>query len=205
MELYHVLNRGVDKRIIFLDNQDYARFVHNLYASNDSSPMRHTGRMVGIGCRDRRERLVDIHGWCLMNNHFHLILTPCVERGISRFMQKVNIGYVKYFNEKYKRPGTLFQGKTKKVPIENEAHFYHILHYVHLNPLDYLKGATEWRERTVEDADAAIAYLKKYRWSSYLDYCGVKNFPSVISRDLFGEVFGDYEKELLSYLKSMTI
>ena len=128
-----------------------------------------------------------------MKNHYHLILSARIENGISKFMQKVMIGYVKYFNEKYKRSGTLFQGKTKKVPIENEAHFYHILHYVHLNPLDYLNGATEWRERKVEDVDVALAHLKKYRWSSYLDYCGVKNFPSVISRDLFGGVFNDYD------------
>lgn len=205
--LYHVLNRGVDKREIFFDSQDYARFIHNLYEGNDSSPIKNTARIImsDIRCRSlkKRERLVDIHGWCLMKNHFHLLLSQRVDKGISRFIQKVNIGYVKFFNLKYKRTGTLFQGKTKKVLIESEPHFYHILHYVHLNPLDYFEGASEWRERSIKNSDAAIAYLKKYKWSSYLDYCGVKNFPSIISRNVFGDVFNDYDKEVRSYLNSI--
>ena len=212
MDLYHVLNRGVDKRVIFYDSQDFVRFVHYLYECNNGAPIKNTfrvlskdaGQMCDIGCRTlKRERIVDVHAWCLMKNHFHLILSPRIDGGISKFMQKVMIGYVKYFNEKYKRSGTLFQGKTKKIPIESESHFYHILHYVHLNPLDYLDGATDWREREIDDVDGALAHLKMYKWSSYLDYSGVKNFPSVISREFFGEVFGDYNKEISRYLKSI--
>lgn len=212
MKLFHVLNRGVEKRTIFLDGQDYRRFIHNLYECNDVFRIDHGGRsfstMAEVGPRPFRSRnprkmLVDIHGWCLMKNHFHLILSLREERGISRFMQKVNTAYVMYFNQKYKRSGALFQGKTKKIPIESEAHFYHILHYVHLNPLDYLDGALDWRERTIDDADTALAHLKKYKWSSYLDYCGIKNFPSIISHELFGEVFADYDHELSRYLKSI--
>lgn len=206
MELYHVLNRGVEKRQIFIDSQDYARFVHNLYEANDRLPMTpHFDRRISeVGSRTLHERLVDVHGWCLMKNHFHLILSPREDRDISRFMQKVNVGYVMYFNQKYKRSGTLFQGRTKKIPVESEAHFYHILHYIHLNPLDYLAGASDWRERTVSNPDEAFMHLKNYKWSSYLDYCGVRNFPSIISRSLFGEVFEDYDKELFVYLRSIS-
>ena len=204
-----MLNRGVEKRDIFLDSSDFVRFVHNLYEANDRACMTSHAdrRMSEIGSRTsrRRERIVDVHGWCLMKNHFHLILSPREDKGISRFIQKVNIGYAMYFNQKYKRSGTLFQGKTKKIPIESEAHFYHILHYVHLNPLDYLDGAGDWREREIENSGAALAHLKQYKWSSYLDYCGIKNFPSVITREFFGEVFGDYDKEISRYLKSISL
>ncbi len=121
-----------------------------------------------------------------------------------RFMMKVNIGYAKYYNERYKRHGHLFQGKTKKVLIEDEGHFLYILHYLHLNPLDYLAGAEEWRERDkshIKSAKDALKYLNGYRWSSYLDYCDKKNFPSVLTRDLFGSVPGEYQKAVDDYLK----
>jgi putative transposase len=116
----------------------------------------------------------------------------------------MNIGYAKYFNERSGRSGTLFQGRTKKILIEQHAHFLYILHYLHLNPLDYLKGAEEWRERnkgSIKNAREALAYLDSYRWSSYLDYRGKKNFPSILTTDLFQEKSGDYFKELQNYLR----
>ena len=78
-----------------------------------------------------------------MGNHYHLLLSERREGGISDFMRKVNVGYAKFFNEKYKRTGTLFQGRTKKVLVDSDAHFLHILHYIHLNPLDLLNGAKQ--------------------------------------------------------------
>ncbi len=205
MELYHALNRGVDKREIFLDSQDFARFVHNLYEFNDIAPaMEFSRREVGLTKSHIRERLVEIHGWVLMKNHYHLLLSEKTEYGITRFLRKLNIGYAKYFNERYGRNGTLFQGRTKKIPIEHESHFLYILHYLHLNPLDYLKGATEWRERdksTIKNVREALEYLDEYRWSSYLDYCGRKNFPSILTQDLFVGMLGNYQKTLNQYLK----
>src|SRR3989344_4252436 len=78
MELYHVLNRGVEKRTIFLDSQDHARFVHDLYEFNDTAPAENTHRSGMFEIRSRtleRETIVDIHGWCLMGNHYHLLLS----------------------------------------------------------------------------------------------------------------------------------
>ena len=84
-----------------------------------------------------------------MSNHYHLLLTPAVENGIALFMKKINGGYVKYFNEKYERKGTLFEGKYKRIIIKNEAHFIHLPYYIHLNPLDL--AAPEWRERKIKN------------------------------------------------------
>lgn len=209
MDLYHTLNRGVDGRKIFLDDHDRARFVHNLFEFNDTQPAL-TVRNVDLRSphfeRDRhieRELLVAIHGWTLMNNHYHLLLSELVEGGLTLFLRKLNIGYAKYFNEKYDRTGTLFQGRTKKILIERESHFLYILHYVHLNPLDYLESARNWRLRSkgsIRNVQEALAHLDAYRWSSYLDYKGIKNFPSILTTGLFQERSGDYIKDLRSYL-----
>ena len=211
MELWHVLNRGVDKRDIFLDDRDRIRFVHNLYAFNDAIPADpnfgyHFKSMdiVSPYIKHERKRLVDIHGWCLMKNHYHLLLSEMVEGGLSLFLRKLNVGYAKSFNEKYERVGTLFQGRTKKVLIERDAHFNYILHYIHLNPLDYLENAKEWRLRshgTIENSKKALAYLEQYRWSSYLDYVGKKNFPSLITKTLYKDAFGNYSQSVEDHLR----
>ena len=150
MELYHVLNRGVEKRQIFLDDQDRKRFVSGLDLFNDRQPVDNL-RLVINGTlirptRSKENHLVDIHAWCLMGNHYHLLVSERIEGGITRFLMKLNVGYAKYFNERYKRSGTLFQGRTKKVHITKDLHFLHILNYIHLNPLDFSKGSQNWRE-----------------------------------------------------------
>lgn len=212
MELWHVLNRGVDGRNIFIDDSDYVRFVHNLYEFNDTAPAD-----PNIGYRFKsmdivspymktreRERLVDIHGWCLMKNHYHLLISERIEGGLSLFLRKLNIGYAKSFNEKYKRTGTLFQGRTKKILIERDAHFLYILHYIHLNPLDYLAGSEEWRVRSksgILSVAKALDHLDSYRWSSYQDYTGKKNFPSILTTSFFKGSLGDVGTATREYLR----
>lgn len=134
-----------------------------------------------------------------MKNHYHLLLSECVEDGISIFMRKLNIGYAKYFNERYRRSGYLFQGRTKKIHIDSDSYFLHILNYIHFNPLDYSRGERSWRLRNIQDATAAHAYLLKYRWSSYNDYCGNRNFPSILTTDLFSEPPAKFRKHLAEY------
>lgn len=208
MELWHALNHSVEDRNLFKNDQDRARFVHDLYEFNDAEPIKNFGYRLGNSdlrnqYLKKRKLLVDIHGWVLMKNHYHLLLSERVEGGISMFLRKLNIGYANYFNERYKRKGTLFQGRTKKILIEHEVHFLYILHYVHLNPLDYLQGAQEWRVRSksgIASTDKALEYLALYRWSSYLDYVGTKNFPSVLTTSLFKNSPGGYQDALKEYL-----
>jgi len=212
MQLIHALNRGVDGRDLFMDDLDRVRFVHNLYEFNDSAP---ANPNLGYFFRSKsmdlvrpymhraRERLVDIHGWVLMKNHYHLLLSELAEGGITAFLRKLNTGFAKYFNERHGRIGTLFQSRTKKVAIERDAHFLYILHYIHLNPLDYLKGAEGWRVRdtgTVANRADALAHLDRYRWSSYLDYAGAKNFPSILTTSFLKEALGDPHEALRQYL-----
>lgn len=188
MEIYHLLNRGVEKRIVFLDEADHARFVHDMYAFNDTSAVSPNHRFRQFPSGVEREPLVNIHAFCLMPNHYHMLVSERIDGGISTFMRKLNMGYAKYFNEKYGRSGVLWQGTFRKVPIQRDDHFLHIPYYIHLNPLDMV--LPEWRNGSVRNIKKAFAELEKYRWSSYLDYTGKENFPSVIDTTLLSEVLG---------------
>ena len=206
MTLYHVLNRGVEKRTLFLDDADRARFVHDMWEFNDVKNATQVWHHQSRGLRNPyilKDRIVDIHGWCLMDNHYHLLISEIAEGGLTKFARRLNVGYANYFNERYKRNGTLFQGRTKKIPILSDSHFLHILHYIHLNPLDTVAGAKNWRNLEIKNLNVALKHLEKYRWSSYLDYCGKKNFPSILTTDLFKDVFGDYEKVIKRYIKDL--
>jgi putative transposase len=192
MEFWHLIGRGVDKRDIVLDDSDRARFIHDLYIFNDANP---TPNFIVLGRHDsarQREQLVDIHVYSLMKNHYHILVSERIEGGISLFMKKLNMGYAKYFNEKYERSGALWQGKHRRVFIERDAHFLYIPFYIHLNSLDYVMP--EWREGKVQNVQEAIKHLADYRWSSHLDYLGVQNFPSVIRTDVLKPILGAREQ-----------
>lgn len=193
--IYHIYNRGVEKRNIFMNHSDYLRFVANLYEFNDRAPAFNFGRQLSKSLIEvrlqspRKDPLVNILAFCLMPNHYHLMMQQREDNGITEFMRKLGTGYTNYFNLKYDRVGALFQGKFKAVLLEREAHFQHLPHYIHLNPLD-LK-MPEWRNGNVKNTRKAIAFLKKYRWSSLPDYLGLKNFPSVTEREFLTECVGE--------------
>lgn len=199
--VYHVLNRGVDKRKIFLDDKDHYRFIHDLYEFNDINSVNNiTHKFRNMDYKDSgspynskiREPLVDILAFCLMPNHYHLLIKPRFDDSLVKFMTRLNMGYAKYFNEKYERKGVLFEGRYKLVPVADERHFIHIPYYIHLNPLDFIMP--EWRERKVTNYKKAIDFLEHYKWSSHIDYVGYKNFPSLTSRKFLLDVFGGHQK-----------
>ena len=197
MEFYHVLNRGVEKRNVVLDDHDRLRFLHDLFVFNDTKPTLHYKLPDRHEENRRRTLLVRIHAFCLMPNHYHLLLSPVIENGIPLFMKKLSMGYAKYFNERYTRSGALWQGKYKRVLIARDAHFIYIPYYIHLNPLDL--AYPEWRTGNVRNTSKALEYLRTYRWSSHLDYDGIRNFPSISNREFLSPLLGTkaaYEKEI---------
>ncbi len=138
-----------------------------------------------------------------MRNHYHLLVSERVEGGIPLFMKKLNMGYTKYFNEKYERSGALWQGKYRKQHIARDAHFLYIPYYIHLNPLDYTHP--EWRKGEVVHPKSALEVLEKYRWSSHLDYLGIRNFPSLIRQDVlkpFLEDRAEYQRTIGEIISS---
>lgn len=212
MDFYHVLNRGVDKRTIFMDKRDYLRFIHNMFELNnqDRSPLCSHNFKINSDLaspnmnKGSRKLLVNIHAFCLMPNHYHIMLSPRIENGVSKFMSKLNMAYAKYFNARHERVGALFQGRYKVVPITREEHFLYLPLYIHMNPLDLF--APEWREKTIKNPVAAFEFLKRYRWSSFLDYTGNKNFPSVISQKFLFSVLGTptaYKNNLFEHMKEL--
>lgn len=212
--IYHVINRGVEKRKIFMKPQDYSRFILGLYFFNDKNAKadiwtnlrsRRDKTLAVIGSRgypgyplagddtliDKRERLVDLLAFALMPNHFHFIIREIKEGGTSSFMQKM-CGYVRYFNQQYDRVGPLFQGRYKAVEIKDEGQLRTTFVYVHTNPVELKEP--EWKDLKVKNAKNAINWLGHYRWSSYHDYVGNPTFPDVTQRDSFLKLYGG-EKE----------
>jgi len=214
-EIFHVLNRGVDNREIFLDEEDYFRFIHNLFEFNDPSPVfnlsYYLNRLQSIDFVNRyikkpRKLIVEILAFCLMPNHFHLLLRQREEGGLTKFMRKIGVGYANYFNQKYKRSGTLFQGRYKLVLVNSELHFVHLPYYIHFNPLDLTMP--EWRKGEIQNYQKAVEILNSFRWSSHLDYIGKKNFPSVTQREFLLKIFGgaeNYKDNVKNWLKEMEL
>lgn len=216
-QLYHICSRGIDGRNTFLEDKDYLRAIHDLYEFNDQRPARNiyyrtdplksyeaTPRKIEVV--KEREPIVETLIFVLMPNHYHLLLRQLRENGISDFMHKFGTGYTMYFNQKYNRSGTLFQRPFKAVLVEKQAHFIHLPFYIHANPLD-LKFST-WRERKLKDPKKAMEFLEQYRWSSFPDYIGTKNFSSVTQRDFLTKVIGEpreYKKATLELLQEMDL
>ena len=204
-----------------MDDADRLRFVHDLFEFNDEAGALNINYLfkkskpnilevnlpnIGRGRREPRKLIVEILAFCLMPNHFHLLLRQIADNGISKFMLKLGTGYTNYFNEKYERVGSLFQGTYKSAHVRNESHFIHLPYYIHLNPLDI--KMPEWREGRLENTKAALAYLENYRWSSFPDYIGKKNFPSVTQRDFLLEFFDGpaaYKKEIIRWLNEANL
>ncbi len=186
---YHIYNRGVDKRKIFLDKNDYIRFLHDLYEFNDENPAIQYSRVGGLASNilQKRKKFVEIICFCQMPNHYHLILKQLTTRGITRFMHKLGTGYTMSFNLKQKRKGALFQGPFKAIHIENETYLTHLSRYIHLNPIKLKEP--KWKKQKIKNWKKINKFLEEYRWSSYLDYIGKNNFPSITDRKLLLNVF----------------
>jgi len=129
-EYYHCYNRGTDKRIIFDDKYDYAYFIKSLKAYNSVDSF---GRLSLATNQSQDEKIVDVISYCLLQNHFHIVLRERIENGISKFMQRIGVGYTMYFNEKNKRSGALFQGAFKSKHVDKDQDLQQLIAYVTYN------------------------------------------------------------------------
>ncbi len=162
--MYHVYNRGVDKRIIFMDERDYSVFLSFLkYALLSDDEIKQTSLVDKGAISDsvrfnlRREGLasrLQLVSFCLMPNHFHLLLYQYDQEAITKLMRSIATGYSMYFNKRHGRTGTLFQGVYKASRINSEGYWQHISRYIHLNPVDLGVG------------------YETYSYSSYRNYVG---------------------------------
>lgn len=179
-EYYHVYNRGNSKQKIFHDTEDYFRFMSMMYACNSINNFRIFTLAKNESPYDfeRGCQIISIGAYCLMPNHFHILITQNDEKGISKFMQKLSTAYSMYYNKKYKRTGGLFEGKFKSEHLSNDRYLKYLFSYVHLNPIKLIQK--DWKEVGVKNKRESLEYLQNYKYSSYLDYLGIKRIQNKI-------------------------
>ena len=193
-EYYHVYNRGADRRKIFLDKGDHERFLTLLYLCNSGIPLHRSDLGVAMSkkifAHPKETTLVDIGAYCLMPNHFHLLLREQSEGGISAFMQKLSTAYAMYFNRRHERRGTLFEGRFKATHVARDEYLKYLFAYIHLNPIGIIDA--EWKKNHITHKKNAEEYLNSYKYSSYLDYAK-KDTPrsekSILNTLAFPEYF----------------
>ena len=201
-EYYHIYNRGNSKQMIFRDKGDYQHFVYLLYLSNTKKNFRINDISKDFFNFDREKQLISIGAWVLMPNHFHIIVTPIEENGVSKFMQKLTTAYSMYYNKKYNRTGGLFEGKFKSEYVENDRYLKYLFSYIHLNPVKLIQK--DWQEEGIKDKSRVVSFLNSYKYSSYLDYLKLERREQLI---LDIKAFPDYfptkeklQKEIFEWL-----
>ena len=164
-QFYHVFNRSIARLPIFKNKRDYERMMRTInYYRYPNPPLRFSffDRLPADkkedflkDLKDTKIPMVEIISYCLMPNHFHFLLRPLTDFGVSHFVRDIQHSYSKYFNTKNDRSGSLFQGMFKAVLIETDEQFIHVSRYIHLNPVSsYL---------------IEINALRSYPWSSFKD------------------------------------
>lgn len=187
-EWYHCYNRGIEKRTTFEDSRDYHRFLELLYLANDEMPLRRED--IGVRKFDeilnipRGKRLVAIHAFCLMPNHFHLVLKEVSEGGISAFMRKMGTAYTLYFNARHERVGNLFLKPFRSLHVSSDRYFQHLINYVHCNPAVLYEPG--WKTSHVVDPQFLAGHIATYPYSSIGAHEGVRTPTSAI---LDAEIF----------------
>ena len=189
-EYYHIYNRGVDRRAIVADKYDSDRFMQCLLEFNNveliGSIYENSFRKTQLGSLvPKSKNLVNIVCYCLNPNHFHLILEAVSEKWIEKFMHKVGSGYTSFFNNKYKRSGSLFQGTFKAKHVSTNEYLKYLSAYINLN-------------NQVHKIDGEISKLVRSSWNEYLE-----NKKGICSKQIILGQFKnkmDYKKYCLDSL-----
>ena len=157
---YHICNRGNRKQDIFLEEEDYLSYLKKV--------------------REYKEKYkISVLCYCLMPNHFHLLIKQNSDIPLYKFMHALNTSYSMNFNRKYNKVGHLFQGKHKLKEVDKDEYLLQLSSYIHLNPTK----------------DGLIKKLEEYQWSSYLDYIGLRE-GTLCDKELvlFGRSPEEYKK-----------
>lgn len=164
---YHIYNRGANRLDIFRNDVDYVLLLKLI---------RKQAELMNIS----------VIAYCLMSNHYHLLLRQNGEILVSRFMQAVFNVYTKAFNAKYERTGTLFEGPYKAIAVETNTYLLHLCRYIHRNPLEA----------------AIVVRLEQWHYSNYPEFIGARN-GTLVDREFVSQNFGtpaEYETFVLDYV-----
>lgn len=156
--IYHIMLRGIDKRDIFLENEDKMKFLESINKAKEAGKF-------------------ELYGYCLMDNHIHMLIKESEEIGTS--IKRITVGYVGWHNKKYERTGHLFQNRYLSECVETEGYFLTVLRYIHQNPVNA----------------RMVKKIEDYRWSSYYGYYLFYNDKYTnISGEVIKEYLDTYEK-----------
>jgi putative transposase len=181
-EYYHIYNRGIEKRIIFLEENDYKRFMILLYLCNSETSVglyrSKVWRTVNMYSIERKNPIISIGAYCLMPNHFHILIKEISEGGISKFMQKLTTAYTMYFNIKYNRTGSLFENTFKAKHANSDRYLKYLFTYIHLNPIKIIDPM--WKENKIRNLNNYKIFLDGYSYSSFSEYSEQQRIESSI-------------------------
>ena len=188
-QIYHVYNRGVERRDVFTNKREYQRALEALkYYRFANLPIKLSKYLVlpqeeklklFAGINDYNNKLIEIIAFCLMPNHFHFLLKQLKENGVSKFLSNFTNSYTKYFNTRNERIGSLFQGLFKAVLVETDEQLIHVSRYIHLNPVASFLIKEEG--------------LDHYPWSSLQEYLDM-NFEKLCGKEVVLNLFPSTEK-----------
>lgn len=191
-EYYHVYSRGMQKQPIFVTDKDRLRFLFLLLTfqgkksiSNISRELKQNVQSQTLNILPRIEkdvltdRTVELVNFCLMPNHFHLLVQEKTEGGIAKYMQRVLTSYTKYFNLKYQKSGHLLESTYRSVLMKDDLQLMHTSAYIHKNP----KEIAVWKEN-----------YAKYPWSSLQDYVDTNRFGKLLSTNIVLDRYNNTEK-----------
>jgi len=162
---YHIINRGVEQRVVFKEASDYEYFEE-------------------LMCFYMKSYGITLHNYCLMGNHYHLLLETKTEN-LSKFMRQLNMNYAIYFNKKYKRTGHLWQGRFKSWYVTDEAYLYTLMLYIEQNPLKA----------------KMVKHIEEYPYSSY-HYFLADEIPECLQQSWIVQNHGEDKEAIEAMLKS---
>jgi putative transposase len=185
-EYYHIFNRGTDKRKIFMRNEDLQRFFQSMCEFNTPDPIGSIyektycpkKKIENLASKNSKNdgQLVNFICYCLNPNHYHFLLKQVTDKGIEKFIHRLGTGYTKYFNNKYKRSGVLFQGKFKAVHIDSNEQLLHTSVYVNQNDKIHTFGS-----RASKKGKESVSL------SSWDEYTGKSKFNFCRKNDVLGQ------------------
>lgn len=205
---YHIYNRGVEKRTIFEDNQDYRVFLSYLKYSLTEPPkpedLLKTFTLQGLPFKGvpRMPKnflgKIELLAYCLMPNHYHFLIRQFEENSITSFMNSIITRYVMYFNKRYDRVGSLFQSVYKAVLIENESYLLHLTRYIHLNPSEYTSNLINAYSSYAEYLGERKAdWIKPGLILNYFNNQTVPEIKKTITYENFVEKYQQNDKKIL--------
>ncbi len=187
-EYYHVFNRGARKNPTFHEKSDWLRFLFLLLYMQSPLPVSNGNRIAKKGSVTEgfgvpfelqedilQKRFVELTSFCLMPNHFHILLKEREKNGIARYMQRVLVGYTMYFNTKYEAAGHVFQGRYETVHVKDNEQLLYLSSYIHRNP----RELPAWKGDKVEH----------YPYSSLQDYTDKNRWGGLLATDIIAEQF----------------